>query len=111
MPAGYPLPPQEDWQTPELLNGWVNPDTQAAPAGYWKDSFGVVRLRGYLNGGAYYVPCLVLPVGYRPAYYEEIFCPAAGYQGLVFLYPDGAIVVAENPTNKINLSAITFRAV
>lgn len=40
---------QEPWQTPTFQNGWVNYDTTYNPAGYFKDSLGIVHLRGLVK--------------------------------------------------------------
>lgn len=60
-----------DWQIPTLLNGWVN--YSATPgyehAGYYKDSAGIVHLKGLVKSGTvgsgYAI--FILPAGYRPA--------------------------------------------
>lgn len=54
--------------TPTMLNGWVNYSSTFQYAGYRKDEYGMVHIRGLVKSGT--VPDSVvftLPVGYRPA--------------------------------------------
>ena len=55
------------WTSLSLINGWTN--YSGAPnglPGYYKDSLGIVHLRGLLNGGTWGDAVAILPVGYRP---------------------------------------------
>lgn len=54
---------QEEWIKPTLLNGWVATDSLAYPVGFYKDEFGIVRLKGRVQGGVGSI--FTLPVGYR----------------------------------------------
>ena len=56
------------WQTPTLVNGWVNYGSPYTSAGYTKDSNGVVHLRGLVKSGATTTGTVIftLPAGYRP---------------------------------------------
>lgn len=40
---------QEDWQTPQLNDPWVNYSAEYNPAGYFRDSLGIVHLRGLVK--------------------------------------------------------------
>jgi len=56
------------WQTPALLNSWVNYDAGHASAQYRKHNTGVVEIKGLIRDGTTgQVEIMVLPVGYRPA--------------------------------------------
>ena len=57
---------QEDWIEPMLINGWVATDTKTYPVGFYKDTVGVVRLRGRVQSGTS-GSVFNLPVGYRSA--------------------------------------------
>ena len=57
---------QEDWIEPMLINGWVATDSRPYPIGFYKDEFGIVRLRGRIQSGTSST-ALQLPVGYRPS--------------------------------------------
>lgn len=52
--------------SPTLLNSWINVGGANKTAGYWKDSFGVVHLEGYVRDGTAEA-IFELPVGYRPS--------------------------------------------
>ncbi|MBY0202986.1 MULTISPECIES: hypothetical protein [Paenibacillus] len=56
------------WITPTLLNGWINYSAAYQPPGYYKDSQGVVHLRGLISSGTSGTGTFIfnLPVGYRP---------------------------------------------
>ena len=58
------------WTAPTLLNGWTNFGAGWQPAGYFKDSSGVVHIRGVVNnvvGTAAANAIFTMPAGYRPA--------------------------------------------
>lgn len=68
-----------DWQTPTLLNSWVYYGTPYPTAGYYKDSAGIVHLKGLVKSGtvgAGYA-IFILPAGYRPAE-QHIFATISG---------------------------------
>lgn len=56
------------WIMPTLLNGWKNYSASYQPAGYYKDSQGVVHLRGLISSGTSNTGTFIfnLPKGYRP---------------------------------------------
>lgn len=60
----------EDWAAPTLVNSWANLGGGASPAGYYKDGFGRVFVRGRIVGGTTGSVAFTLPVGYRPAFDE-----------------------------------------
>lgn len=106
---------QEDWIAPTLMNGWTNQVPAAyAPAGYFKDEFGIVHLRGYLTEGVSSV-IFQLPVGYRPPTWLVTGVATNWYggnntlsieNGLVKVRPNGSNVY---PTS-VHLGNISFRA-
>jgi hypothetical protein len=55
------------WRAPTLLNTWINFGSGFSDAGYYKDSSGLVHLRGVIRNGTVPADVFVLPVGYRPA--------------------------------------------
>ena len=57
----------EAFIAPTLLNSWVNFDVAINnSAGYYKDAFGIVHLRGLVKTGTVGLAIFALPVGYRP---------------------------------------------
>ncbi|MEK3867014.1 hypothetical protein MHH60_26440 [Paenibacillus sp. FSL H7-0716] len=57
------------WLYPTLLNGWVQFTSIISSASFYKDSFGIVHVRGTISSGVSAADTLLfmLPVGYRPA--------------------------------------------
>lgn len=120
MPLSNPpqLPQQQSWQTmTPLLNGWTNYGFDTAAAGFWKDSLGVVHLRGAI-GNSQQNPgdIFVLPAQYRPEG-EELFVIVSlgfsgGYKpGMIQIEPDGRILWMDASSVRIAaLTGITFRA-
>jgi len=54
---------------PAFLNSWANVGTAGLPpAGFYKDPFGRVHLRGNIDTGLTGTTAFTLPTGYRPPY-------------------------------------------
>jgi len=88
---------QQAWQT-ALLNApnyWVEVGLPYNPAGYFKDSMGVVHLRGSINGGLNEI--FALPTGYGPAF-REIHAVYGG-DGISFcrISPSGVVEHTSGP--------------
>lgn len=118
MPVFNPLaiPTQESWQTPTLLNSWQNWGTLFNDAGYWKDSYGVVHLRGVVRNGTMAANLFVLPVGYRPAN-RELFVAYSATQssftptlGRVDVLANGEVYMSSGGNGFFSLDGLTFRA-
>ena len=67
---GMGLSVQPQWVAPKMENKWVKYSTGYNPPGYYRDSLGVVRLRGLVKGGNSNKAMFTLPVGYRPAFQQ-----------------------------------------
>jgi hypothetical protein len=66
------IPAQDDWTAPTLLNSWQNIGGSEPPAGYYKDSLGIIHIRGAVKSGSSITATVfTLPAGYRPAYYAR----------------------------------------
>ena len=99
---------QESWQPINLLNGWKkaklfnDPLTPVplTPPGYFKDSFGIVHLRGAVQNGNNQI--FKLPVGYRP---EGTVMP-----GPLMIHADGRVISPFGHNGWVNLYGITFMA-
>jgi len=101
---------QEDWQAPVLDNGWINFGSDYNTAGYFKDSNGIVHLRGLIKDGIYNYFIFRLPSGYRPSAKEVQMVISDNTLGRVDIRPDGGVYMMAGSTNWISLDGITFRA-
>lgn len=70
----------EAWTAPTLVNSWVNYGSGYNNAGYYKDSFGIVHIRGLIKSGTTSsgTTLFTLPSGYRPTAEYIIACTSAG---------------------------------
>lgn len=97
---------------PTLLNSWVNAGGASLTAGYWKDTFGVVHLRGLIKDGTTTAATVLfaLPSGYRPS--ANLYIPVVSGTGLASVYITSGGDVSINTTAGVNISldSITFRA-
>ncbi len=98
-----------DWIAPTLENNWLNWGTPDSPAGYFKDSLGIVHLRGVVKNGRQ-PTIFTLPDTYRPAYKECHAVLASAVLGRVDIQTDGKVVVVTGNYSWISLDGITFRA-
>lgn len=111
----------DDWRVigsagnPAFVNAWSNYGSGYQTAAFWKDSAGVVHLRGLVTGGT--TTIFTLPVGYRPgplagggtAVY--LFgTHAAGAEGRVDVASTGTVTHAGGSNGYVQLDGITFRA-
>ncbi|NJM47380.1 MAG: hypothetical protein HC860_15475 [Alkalinema sp. RU_4_3] len=110
---------QEAWQTPTLQNNWIRYDTTYNPPGYFKDSMGIVHLRGLVKAGTMQKAIFMLPEGYRPEFRELFivgsFMPTSNVtgqsgHGRVDITSDGQVLPWEGTNGWLSLDGITFRA-
>lgn len=100
---------QESVIAPTLLNAWVNTGGVNAPAGYYKDSFGIVHLRGQVKDGAN-TSIFFLPSGYLPLLTEHFAVLTQSGIGEVYIQSDGQVIFYSGSNAWVSLSGITFRA-
>lgn len=100
--------PIEDWQLATLATGWTNVGSSFATAAYYKDPFGIVHLRGLVNGGSGTI--FTLPTGYRPTGFRLIF-PAVASNAIarIDIALNGAVTFVAGTATSISLDGITFR--
>jgi hypothetical protein len=100
---------QEAWQNPSFQNGWVNYDTTYNAAGYFKDSLGIIHLRGLVKNGSGVL--FTLPAGYRPPR-RELFAVAThpNTVGRIDILADGQVLMVSGSNLWISLDGITFKA-
>ena len=102
----------ESWITPTLGSDWVNYDAvNEAVAGYYKDSMGVVHLKGTLKGGLGSSTMWNLPAGYRPSERQRFATSINDSFSYVAIYTNGNIIpTAAGGTGRTILNGISFRA-
>nr|WP_319218572.1 hypothetical protein [uncultured Trichococcus sp.] len=98
---------QEAWIAPTILNG-VTTDS-SYPVKYFKDEFGIVRIRGQLYSTADTI-MFTLPVGYRPSQ-RMMFPVVAGTLvfGIVAVDIDGTVKARTNLSVYGILDSISFK--
>jgi phage baseplate assembly protein gpV len=110
---------QNNWTASSLADGWTNA-TNARVAGYFKDPFDVVHVRGTIKAGESATKVLLtLPLEHRPAASESFLvwstAPGAGSatSRRVTISADGTITLdGDSPSNNemVSLGGITFVA-
>lgn len=102
----------EKYIAPTLLNSWVNFGGGSAAAGYYKDPFGIVRIRGLVKNGTTGLgnPVFTLPAGYRPP--NSVILPAVSNNAFARLNVEanGDIIVEVGSNAFVSLDSLTFRA-
>jgi len=100
---------------PGLLHSWANLNTALySPAGYYKDPFGRVWLRGALKSGILGQSAFVLPEGYRPI--TTIYCTAQCFNGASYIHgtlvvsPAGLVIPTAGANNEFWLDNISLAA-
>lgn len=96
---------------PAFANSWTHFNTATdQAAGFWRDPFGWVHLRGVAKSGTVGLPLANLPPGFRPPQRERFVVISNDAVGRVDVEPDGDIVPL-SPSNNIyvSLSGIQFR--
>jgi len=103
---------QEGWQTiRSFANGWRNYSNTYNPAAYFKDSMGIVHLRGLVKLGTIRKHVFTLPAGYRPARRElHVACTYNNVSGRVDILTNGQVLPWAGSNKWISLDGITFRA-
>ncbi len=86
-----------------------------APAGFYKDQFGIVHLQGLVHPPGFADSIFTLPEGYRPSqgYNFTYFGAMADDEKIVpiIIEADGAVTAStSNYNNDLSLDGITFRA-
>lgn len=106
----------EDWRTPALENSWVNYDNGVTynTAGYYKDPFGIVHLKGLVATGTLYTTIFTLPEGYRPIkrHVREVnnYNGATYVHGRVDITATGAVTHVSGSNAQLSLDGLSFRA-
>ena len=98
-------------------NSWANQGGGAAPAGFYKDPFGQVRLRGVIDSGSTGTVAFTLPKGYRPEYTQNFISynsnggPGPGGAAVyIQVQSDGDVVPTFGAGTNAHLNQVMFRA-
>jgi hypothetical protein len=111
--GGVTILEQEAWKDATLKNNWVRYHATYNPAHYFKDSQGVVHLRGMIMGGsvAWSAPAaFTLPEGYRPPYRQLHVVQSFDTVGRVDVTNTGDVIVCVGNSGWVSLDSISFRA-
>lgn len=113
------LPIVENWRevgsdgNPVFENSWTNYDAVIYNSvAFYKDPFGIVRLKGVIGGGSLNVNMFLLPVGFRPI--KRLLLGVigdAGTLGRIAIYNTGEVQAFGGPTTWQSLDGISFRSV
>jgi hypothetical protein len=105
---------QEKWITPVFQNAWINYGNNYESAGYMKDEFGWVNLKGMIYNGLLTKAAFILPAGYRPI--EIIPRATQAHDGTNIVHagieikPTGNIDVMYGGNTWVKLNGIRFKA-
>ena len=94
--------------TPTLLNSWVNFGSSQNNAGYWKDPFGVVHLKGFVKNGTMSAAIFTLPVGYRPTATCNFGTVSNSAFGAFYIDSSGNVVPFVGSNAQFSLDGCTF---
>lgn len=100
---------QEDWITPTFQNSWVNYSDSFSSAGYYKDTIGVVHLKGYVKSGTINTTIFTLPAAYTPSKTLYFAVPSNNAFGLVMIGSGGSVVCQFGNNSSVCLDSIVFR--
>lgn len=100
---------QENWEKPDFKSNWENYSAEYNQAGYFKDSMGIVHLRGLVKSGSGVI--FNLPSGYRPRYRQlHAVCTYPNAIGRLDILFDGKVKMQAGDKRWISLDGVTFRA-
>lgn len=100
---------QPDWIVPTFLNSWVDFGSPYDTAGYYKDEFGVVHLKGMVKSGTA-ATVFTLPAGYRPGGTRRWASVYNGAFGYVQVDASGN-VTSSGSGGAIPLDVVQFKAI
>lgn len=113
-----PLLDDEPWieigsggSAPAFANSWVNDGGAGLEtAAFYKDPFGIVRLKGRVKSGTVAATMFTLPAGYRPAATSDHAVVSNFAFGRVTIATNGNVTLGVGSNTWASLSGITFRA-
>jgi hypothetical protein len=118
-PSGYVRTPTEATRlvgtpgNPAFQDGYTNLNF-GAPAGFFKDQFGIVHLQGDVNPPGFSSTIFTLPPGYRPSHGGAVgpmfLVSADTGTGVVEVMGTGEVRDLSSHNNNLSLNGLTFRA-
>lgn len=99
-----------DWVNATLAGTWVAYGAPYATPSYWKDSSGIVHLRGAAKLGTVTSTIFTLPVGFRPAFDFLVTAYSGGFAGGLVIQANGLVVHNTGTNAAVVFDNITFRA-
>lgn len=101
---------QQAWQAPTFVNSWVNYGSPYENAGYFKDSLGMVHMRGLVKNGTVGAAIFTLPAGYRPEQERIYATMGGGAFGEVRIQTTGIVLHMSGGNAYFSLAVPPFRA-
>lgn len=102
----------EGWKEPTLQDGWENYGSGFAPAGYCKDIYNTVYIRGTVKSGSVgeSTAIFTLPKGYRPPYRLQFAVETHAAFGEVDITAEGVVIPKDVSALDCSINGIIFRA-
>jgi hypothetical protein len=91
-------------------NSWVNYGSGYDTAGYYKDAYGYVHLKGLLKNGTITLTMFTLPAGYRPAYRYLFATLSNDALGRCDIDTSGNVIAVTGNTAWISINGLVFLA-
>ena len=102
---------QQAWQAVSYENGWVvHGNPEYGTVNYYKDTMGIVHLKGLASNGNVNAPIFTLPAGYRPNQRLLFHVQTNGAQGRVDILTNGQVQGVGINNAWVSFNGITFKA-
>jgi hypothetical protein len=110
-PAAKPVSGWRDIENDGFRSGWSNYGGQFSPAAYFRDSNGIVHLRGLIQNGQLGVgnEVCVLDETCRPEYRVALSSICNGNWARIDVLPTGELVVMNATVTWVSLDGLSFR--
>ena len=93
---------------PGFENSWVNFGGGESTAGYWRDPFGFVTLKGVIKSGTINTTCFTLPPGYRPLEKQLVATISNAAIGRLDITTAGAVIPVSGNNAYFSLNNVRF---
>jgi hypothetical protein len=99
-----------DWITLTLIGAWAWFGLPEEVPAAWRDSSGIVYLRGVIKSGTIPSNVAILPVGLRPGGKKRFSVVSNNAFGYVYITSDGVITLGAGSNVYVDLAGVCFRA-